>query len=170
MTIATNKSDSKRRSLAKEIAKQWAQIGVVVDVKTYPDDEFFTSTIRRALFPDFALFAWKLPPNTPPRVLFHSKNIPDQNNGYNGQNIGGWRNRTVDQALDGLTVALDQQKRAELYGVISREFVKDIPLLPLYHQQRAMLIPQWLEGVRWGGHNTPSSFTAERWRLKSPVK
>ncbi len=165
ITIETNQGQPRRLALLKALTEQWRQLGVQVISQPENDQTFFGTTIRRADFRDMALFAWVSQPDTPPRVIMHSREIPSQENGYNGQNVTGWRNTSVDRALDSLTFELDPEKRRAHLRLIAELFVQDMPSLPLYFHTATVLAPKWLDGLTWGGHAVPPSLGAERWGM-----
>ena len=51
------------------------------------------------------------------------------------QNESGYSNATVDEALDGARLTYDLAKRQALYTKAGEQYLKDRPLIYLYHQK-----------------------------------
>ncbi|MCH9672755.1 MAG: peptide ABC transporter substrate-binding protein, partial [Gammaproteobacteria bacterium] len=161
MTTAGNRT----RELVEQILQnQWKKIGIEARIRNEPARVFFGQTVRQRKFKAMAMFAWISSPESVPRSTLHSERIPNEANGWSGQNTTGYKSARMDQLLDQIELELDKEKRAKMWIELQRLYVKDLPVLPLYFRANAFIMPKWLSGVRPTGHQYSSSLWVEQWR------
>jgi peptide/nickel transport system substrate-binding protein len=83
----------------------------------------------------------------------------------NGNNLSGYANPQVDSAIGALVVSADPAERARLLVEAAPPLWADMPTLPLYRQQRTLLISKKMYAVtrnptRWG-----AGWNMDRWAL-----
>nr|WP_231639753.1 ABC transporter substrate-binding protein [Mycobacterium sp. Marseille-P9652] len=83
----------------------------------------------------------------------------------NGNNLSGYSNPQVDGAISGLAVSADPGERARLLAEAAPALWADMPTLPLYRQQRTLLLSKKMYAVtknptRWG-----AGWNMDRWAL-----
>jgi peptide/nickel transport system substrate-binding protein len=83
----------------------------------------------------------------------------------NGNNLSGYANPQVDGAIGALAVSDDPAERARLLGDTAPVLWADMPTLPLYRQQRTLLMSKKMYAVgknptRWG-----AGWNMDRWAL-----
>jgi peptide/nickel transport system substrate-binding protein len=83
----------------------------------------------------------------------------------NGNNLSGYANRQVDGIIGALAVAADPAERARLLAEGAPVLWGDVPTLPLYRQQRTLLMSKKMHAVsrnptRWG-----AGWNMDRWAL-----
>ncbi|OBH81678.1 ABC transporter substrate-binding protein [Mycobacterium sp. E2989] len=83
----------------------------------------------------------------------------------NGNNLSGYANPQVDSAIGALAVSADPAERARLLGEAAPVLWGDMPTLPLYRQQRTLLMSKKMYAVtknptRWG-----AGWNMDRWAL-----
>jgi len=83
----------------------------------------------------------------------------------NGNNLSGYTNPQVDNAIGALAVSADAAERARLLTETAPVLWGDMPTLPLYRQQRTLLISKKMYAVsknptRWG-----AGWNMDRWAL-----
>ena len=84
----------------------------------------------------------------------------------NGNNLSGYRNADIDGIIDALAVTVDPAEIARLLAVSTPVLWADLPTLPLYRQQRTVLMSKKIYGVganptRWG-----AGWNMDRWALQ----
>ena len=162
MTTAGNRT----RELIQQVAQgQWRQIGVDTVIRNEPARVFFGETTSRRRFTGLALFAWISSPENVPRSTLHSQEIPNEANGWSGQNYTGYRNPRMDELLGAIEVELDRDKRKLLWEELQRTYAEDLPALPLFFRADAHVWPKWLSGIRPTGHMAPVTLWVEEWRV-----
>ena len=85
----------------------------------------------------------------------------------NGNNLSGYTNPQVDNAISALAVSADAAERARLLTETAPVLWGDMPTLPLYRQQRTLLTSKKMYAVsknptRWG-----AGWNMDRWALYS---
>ncbi|MBS4729375.1 hypothetical protein MSM1_13850 [Mycobacterium sp. SM1] len=83
----------------------------------------------------------------------------------NGNNLSGYSNGQIDRIIGALTVSADAGERARLLAESAPILWADMPTLPLYRQQRTLLMPKKMYAVsanptRWG-----AGWNMDRWVL-----
>src|SRR5262249_13850563 len=81
------------------LQSQWRKIGVDVRLKNEPARVLFGETMRHRRF-DMAMYAWISSPENVPRTTLHSAEIPNEANGYAGQNTPGFKDAEADRLID----------------------------------------------------------------------
>lgn len=85
----------------------------------------------------------------------------------NGNNLSGYSNEQIDGIIGALAVTADPKESARLLGEGSRVLWDGMPTLPLYRQQRMLLVSTKMDAVssnptRWG-----AGWNMDRWALES---
>ncbi|WP_374021864.1 ABC transporter substrate-binding protein [Mycobacterium sp. HNNTM2301] len=83
----------------------------------------------------------------------------------NGNNLSGYSNPQIDSAIGALAVSADPAERVRLLGEAAPVLWGDMPTLPLYRQQRTLLMSKKMYAVsknptRWG-----AGWNMDRWAL-----
>lgn len=165
MSTAGNRS---RELVQQVLQSQWRQIGIDVAIENEPPRVFFGETLSRRRFDGLALFAWISSPENVPRSTLHSQEIPSAENGWSGQNFGGYANPRMDELMDAIEIELDRGRRERLWHELQRIYAQDLPALPLFFRSNPHVWPKWLQGVVPTGHQTPTTMAVERWRAVEP--
>ncbi|MCP5419004.1 MAG: peptide ABC transporter substrate-binding protein [Gammaproteobacteria bacterium] len=161
MTTAGNRS---RELVQQVLQSQWRELGIDVRIRNEPARVFFGQTVTQRQFTGLAMFAWISSPESVPRSTLHSQEIPTVENGWSGQNVGGYRNPEMDKLIDAIEVELDRDKRKALWSKLQHLYAQDLPVIPLFFRAEAYILPPWLEGLRPTGHQFPSTLWVEEWR------
>ncbi len=112
-----------------------------------------------------ALFAWGADPaDIIPLTLYHSEQIPTEENGWAGQNFTRYRNPTVDKLLDEGEATLDPEKRIEISKKIQEIIYDDLPELYLNMHVAVCVIKKGLVGFDFPvSAVTPSTWNVDYW-------
>lgn len=161
MTTAGNRT---RELVEQVVQSQWRELGVDVRIRNEPPRVFFGDTVARRKFTGFAMFAWVSSPESSPRGVLHSEEIPRPGNGWSGNNVAGYENPEADRLTDAIEVELDRERRRVLWAELQTLYAEDLPALPLYFRANAHIRPRWLAGVRPTGHQFSSTLWVEEWR------
>lgn len=161
ITTAGNRT---RELVQQVLQSQWRKLGIDVRIKNQPARVFFGETLTERTYTGLGMYAWISSPESVPRTTLHSAYIPDENNGYSGQNYTGFKNPEIDDLLEQVEVELDPEKRRPLWRRLQEIYIEEIPVIPLYFRANAFILPRWLEGVEPTGHQYPSTLWVENWR------
>lgn len=160
MTTAGNKT---RELVQVYLQEQWKQIGVEVTIKNEPARVYFSETTKKRKFDSLAMYAWVSSPEQNPKSNLTSKNIPNEKNGWSGQNYPGWINKEVDKACEALDVEFNSQKRRELAIQISKAYSEEVPVLPLFYRSDVSVVPPTLKNYVPTGHQFSETGFVESW-------
>ncbi|WP_142848664.1 peptide ABC transporter substrate-binding protein [Telmatospirillum sp. J64-1] len=167
LTFMSTGGNRTRELVQQVLQAQWRQIGVDVRINNEPPRVLFGETLTRRRFPHMVMFAWISSPENVPRTTLHSESIPSEENGWAGQNYGGYANEEMDRLIGEIEVELDREARREKWRRLQHLYAETLPALPLFFRSDAHIMPLWLEGVRPTGHQYPATLWVEEWRVRS---
>jgi peptide/nickel transport system substrate-binding protein len=162
MTTAANKT---RELVEVFLQGEWKKTGIDISIKNEPARVFFGETVRTASYPAMAMYAWTSSPDAPPRSTLHSAEIPSKENGWAGQNSGGWSNKEVDDLLVKIFTEFDFAKRKQMMARIQHLYVEEVPVIPLYYRAELVILPTNLKNMEMTGHQFYSTQRVEDWEL-----
>lgn len=139
-------TDRFRRSIALVMAAQLAEVGIKIDVQPLEWGTFM-GDVKRG---NFQLATLKMTPVVDPDILrlaFHTGSIPEEANGWGGFNRMRYRNPTLDQWLIEGRETSDPERRKEAYARVQQVVARDLPALPLLHEDAIGIVSTRLEGV-----------------------
>ncbi len=138
--------DPGRLAAAREIARQWAVIGVAVDVTQLERAELRQRLRER----DFvlAVHGWaRLGADPDIFELWHSSQADD------GLNYAGLRDDTIDELLTSGRIERDIAARNESYAAFQRRWVELVPSITLYQPLYTFTVSEAVDGL--GFEQTP---------------
>jgi len=163
LPLVTTEGDEFRLRVAHYLVKQWAKIGVRVELELQKNSEFFDETLKKAHFKGFIMYAWLTVPNESPRTMFYSNEIPTVQNGYTGQNAMGWINKSVDEILENYISELDFDTRKKMMLALEAEYLNDVPSIPLYWHPRGSIVPKDMKNYKLSTIEAQSTLTIDNW-------
>lgn len=127
-------------SYAKVIAEGFRKIGFQVELKSYEWGTFY-GDLKQGSF-QLALLRWvgAFDPDIY-RLAFHSLEIPPQ-----GRNRGFYVNKTLDRLVSAGQKEFDQKNRQKIYQEVQEIVSKDLPIIPLWHNQQTAVVKKDIEG------------------------
>jgi len=161
MTTAGNRT---RELVEQVLQSQWRELGIDVRIRNEPARVFFGETVTRRKFPAMAMYAWLSSPARVPRGQLHSTMIPTPENGWAGQNYPGFRSALMDRTLDDVETVCEPAENRHLWHQLQGIYAEELPALPLYFRAEPHIMPKWLRGVRFTGHQYSSTLWIEDWR------
>ncbi|HEV8016679.1 MAG TPA: peptide ABC transporter substrate-binding protein [Stellaceae bacterium] len=162
LELATTSGSRTREMIEQVLQAQWRQIGIDIRLKNQPARVLIGDTASHRKF-QLAMFAWIGAPEEVPRSELGSNEIPSAQNGWGGENFGGYSNAETDRLLDAIEGELDATKRVELWRQLQVLYAEQLPALPLYFRADPFVLPKWLDGVTPTGHDAPSTLWIENW-------
>jgi peptide/nickel transport system substrate-binding protein len=159
MTTAGNHT---RELVEQVLQSQWRRVGVDIAIKNEPARVLFGETMPHRRF-DMGMYAWISAPENVPRSIFYSNEVPDEANGFAGQNDSDFKNAEMDRLIDALEIELDRGKRQALWAEIQNLYATELPSLPLYFRSDVFILPKWLSGIRPTGNQYPTTLWITDW-------
>lgn len=137
-------SDQFRVAVARVIAAQLAQVDVAVEVRPFEFGTFFADVKKGA----FQLASMQTAEIIEPDMYFpyfHSSRIPDVGH---PDDTNRWRyaNPEVDALLEAGRMEGDRRKRIELYALAQALLSRDLPIVPLWHEDNVAVVNRSLDG------------------------
>ena len=161
--LKTTAGDHTRELVEQVLQSEWRQIGVDIRIKNEPARVLFGDSLPHRDF-DMAMYAWISAPDSVPRSIFDSTEIPDAANGYSGQNDTGFKNPEMDRLIEATETELDPAKRKALWAAMQRLYAIQLPSLPLYFRSNVFILPKWLKGVAPTGNQYPTTLWITDWQ------
>ncbi len=148
-------------AIVADLARQWSQLGLQVNVENVPAEEF-----RRRLEDgdfDIALVELSLSPRVDPDpyVFWHQGQYPD------GQNYAGINDRRSSELLERARRDPNGIHRAEYYAEFQQVFASRTLAMPLYYPVYAYAVSARFEGIEIGYLSTPADrfFSLAGWHV-----
>jgi peptide/nickel transport system substrate-binding protein len=138
------------RAAAEYLRREWAKVGVEVDVKIFDQGDLSQNVIRPRKY-DALLFGEVVGRELDLFAFWHSSQRNDP-----GLNIALYANSTADKVLEQLRETGADTERVQLYAKFAAEVTKDIPAIFLYAPDFVYSIPQDIVGADLGFIETPS--------------
>jgi peptide/nickel transport system substrate-binding protein len=164
ITTAGNRS---RELVAEILQAQWRRLGIVVRLKMEPPRIFFGQTVTKRHFAGMAMFAWYSAPESIPRAILRSTEIPSAQNGWAGENYTGYKSPAMDALIDTIEQEPDFNRRRPLWQQMQELYNQDLPAIPLFFKSDAHIWPKQLQGITPTGHADPSPLWVENWSWKA---
>lgn len=135
--------DAIHTQIAEAIQKDWALIGVRIDLQAVPYssllNDFLTPRSFQAVLADINT---SRTPDPDPYLFWH------QSEATGGQNYSQWDNRTASEFLETARIEADFATRTRLYRNFQVVFAKEMPSLPLYYPVYSYGVDVQVQGVQ----------------------
>jgi peptide/nickel transport system substrate-binding protein len=133
-----------RVALAQAMARQLREVGIGIDVRPF-ELATLLHDLRKG---GFQLFTLQLTDVVEPdmlRALLHSSRIPAEESSWSGLNKFRYRDAALDRLLDEAAAESDPEARRRLYVEVQQIVARELPLLPLWHEENMMAYSRALE-------------------------
>ncbi len=130
--------------LAQEIARQWGELGIQVDVEVSGASQFVEGVLLPREF-EAALVNVDPGPDPDPYPFWHSTQALGE-----GRNLAGWADPTVDQLLEDGREASSVAQRAADYRSFQEIFAEEAPAVLLYTPTYQYVVKSDLRGLSPG--------------------
>jgi peptide/nickel transport system substrate-binding protein/oligopeptide transport system substrate-binding protein len=141
----TNEAIVKEHDL---IRRSLDAVGVKAEFRYLTDWPAFSKALSERRLPAF-LYAWFADVPDPDNFLaklFHSRSA---------RNFMSYHNAAVDQLIDDARLAVDPQRRVELYRRAEQLVMDDAPVIPVWHYNYERLFQPWVRNVEVNGFGDP---------------
>jgi peptide/nickel transport system substrate-binding protein len=136
-----------RVALAQVIAAELAEVGIEVELRPLEFATFFADVKKG----NFQLFSMQVPEIAEPDLytnFYHSSRIPTRENPDRGGNRARYRDADVDRLIDEGRGVVDRPRRTAIYGEVQRILARDLPVIPLWHEDNVAVMGRQVEGFR----------------------
>ena len=103
-----------------------------------------------------------------PRSILRSNEIPNQANGWAGENYTGYVNPAMDALIDAIEIEPDFARRKPIWQKMQTLYNEDLPAIPLFFKSDAHIWPKQLKGITPTGHEDQSPLWVENWYWGQP--
>jgi len=166
LTLTTTAGSPLRRAVAERMQADLAAVGLGLEIQELPTAELYSQAgpLYRRTF-QLALFAWIAAPDPRGWERWSCVGVPNEGNGYTGNNFAGWCFFEADQAIRTATTSLDQAARAQAYLRQQQLFTQELPVLPLFQRVDLTMTTPSLAGVQ-PDPTAPFTWNLATWRRK----
>ncbi len=144
-------AEPRRLAAAQEVARQWAVLGVQVEI-----EQVDSATLRQRLRDrDFvlALHGWtRLGPDPDVFELWHSSQAET------GLNYAGLRDDAIDDLLAGARIDQELAARSDNYSTFQQRWIELAPSITLYQSNYTFLATETLGGISFDQSDSPASW------------
>jgi peptide/nickel transport system substrate-binding protein len=166
LRLLTTANTALHQAAADQISADLAAVGVAIEIERLPSDELYSpdGPLFRREF-DLALFAWIATPDPRGWERWSCAGVPNEANGYTGNNFPGWCFFEADQAIRTATTVLGRDERAAAYLRQQQLFTQELPLVPLFQRVSIAVSSPTLSGLALD-ETAPFTWNLARWRRK----
>jgi peptide/nickel transport system substrate-binding protein len=143
-----------------------APLGIAARERAHPESVYFREVVGRRAFPHLAFLGYVFDPWESGRDSWAADRVPRAENGWTGKNWSGYRCALVTDLHARIEATLDEDERADLYERQQARWAEDLPCLPLYRTEQALLLGPGLRGpLQHAGGDALLPWNAEEWRF-----
>jgi peptide/nickel transport system substrate-binding protein len=137
-------SDAFRVSIARLIAAQLGDVGIAVDVRPFEFATFFAD-VKKGAYQLASMQTAELNEPDYYYFYFHSSRVPDARN-PDGGNRWRYRSSELDRLVEHGRREPDRDKRKAIYHDAQHVVWRDLPIIPLWHEDNVVLANKQLDG------------------------
>jgi peptide/nickel transport system substrate-binding protein len=137
-------ADQFRIAVARVIAQQLEDVGIGVDLRSFEFATFFTD-VKQGKFQLASMQSGNIAEPDMMYHFYHSDRIPVPED-WNRGNRWRYRNPEVDRLLIAGRQEPDQAKRKEIYAQLQSIVARDLPIVPLWHEDNVAVLNKSIEG------------------------
>lgn len=162
--LATNAGIKIRERIAQIAQQYWKQIGVDLKIKLAESTTLYGDILENMKF-DMIMFGWVTGSDPDEFTLYHSTQIPTEENGYTGQNYAKYKNPRVDELLELGQRTFARDERIKIYHEIQRIIYDELPMLYVYYYVNVNAAPKNLENWRPAPFTNGLNWNVNEWKL-----
>ena len=137
--------DPSRIAIAKEIARQWALVGVRANIEPIAVGLLTERLAPRHYQAALIDLDFTSSGDPDPYPFWHQTQIEPP-----GQNYAGYDDRHMSEILEAARRTPDQERRKQLYYEYQQLFARDVPSILLYHPTYTYAMDQYVYGANVG--------------------
>jgi peptide/nickel transport system substrate-binding protein len=160
--LVTTAGNQTRLQIAQVIQNQLKAACMDITVKQAPIGVFNGEEMRKRQFNGLSLSSIQFPPSASPAVLLGSANIPNEQNGFTGNNFSGYTNPAMDQILNEVEASLEPARAKATWAKVQQLAMEELPILPMYFYASSWVVPKDMRGLDVARFDQPTNW-AEQW-------
>jgi peptide/nickel transport system substrate-binding protein len=162
MTTAGNKS---REQVQAVIASNWRDVGIDVITKNENSTSFFNTTLQNRKFdgPSAVMYAWIMGPNSNLFSIVNGTQIPNEKNGFTGQNYTGINNEIINTLTEEIHKSMNKKDIYQKLQECQKILTEELPSLPLYTRIDVTSVNKNLKEYKPTGTQTSLTWNIEYW-------
>lgn len=165
LQLAAASGQPETEQLLVLVRQAFLEVGVEVTLDLRPFKVFFGEGARKRRLPHLAFYAWTLDGSSMGGALWRKDKIPAADNGWNGQNLPGWRNDEATALLVEADATLDLEERRRLLRRVQELVREELPAIPMYFRPVVVVHDRRVRGLEPTGTQTPLTWNAANWEL-----
>lgn len=164
---STTAANKQREAVTQVVQQNLKALGIDVTLEYVPAQQFFADdgTVYHRLG-DVMEFAWVGGEDPGGQDLFHSSQIPSEDNNFSGQNIPGWKNDRNDELITKANNSISDKEREPFYAEQQSIWSQEVPQIALFVRPNIAAAKTALSNFRPSNTNTPPTWNAQEWYLK----
>src|SRR5947199_4203588 len=132
LELNTTAGNRVREQVEQIIQQNLKEIGIEITIQNFPARVYFGEITNQRKFKALAMYAWVMSPISDCDQLYTADGIPNDANGWAGQNYPGYKNADMDKTCKAASHEVDEARRNKLLNDSTVIFSRDLPALPLY--------------------------------------
>jgi peptide/nickel transport system substrate-binding protein len=166
---STTAANKQRESVTQIIQQNLKAIGIEVTLDYIPAQQFFADDgpVYHRTYEGVAEFGWIGAADPGGYNLFHSSQIPSEDNNFSGQNIPGWKNARNDELIKKANNSISDKEREPAYAEQQSLWSQEVPQIALFVRPNISAAKLALQNFLPAGTNTtPETWNAQEWFLR----
>lgn len=150
------------KKVAEIIKETWKEIGIKVEIKTYPPQQLLQDVIKERKY-EILLFGENLTMIPEPYYFWHSSQIK-----YPGLNLSLYENKEVDKILEKEVKEMNLKERNKILNELQKKITEEMPAIFLYSPNYLYGIKKQIKGFNGKYILDPSKrfINIENWYIK----
>ena len=142
-----NKANPVLQEAARMFKQDMQAIGIDIELTPLPASQLFAADgpLFQRQF-DLALFAWLAGSDPGGLPLWSCNAVPNEQNGWTGDNFAGWCFRDANRAIRIAVTSLDANEREAAYLLQQQKWTQEVPALPLFQRLSVAIFAPDLKG------------------------
>ncbi|MBL7545035.1 MAG: hypothetical protein JNL11_14555 [Bdellovibrionaceae bacterium] len=157
-----NSENPDREDVAMYLENKWSSLGINVSIKKSLKRVLMGEYLKKGNY-DVAVFGWSQPKLQINLDFFTSQAIPTEANKWIGYNYARWNNLKVDQEMTKADAEFEISGIKKHMDAFQKEFREDLPWLPLYFQDRIVVVPKYLKSFEIFPDWEAETYSIENW-------
>ena len=164
LELNTTAGNRVREQVEQIIQQNLKDIGIEITIQNYPARVYFGEITNQRKYKALAMYAWLQSPISDCADLYTTDSIPNEKNGWSGQNYPGYKNADMDKICKAARSEVDEAKRNKLLNDSAAIFARDLPAIPLYIRVSVSAAKTGLQGYSaLSLSGTYETWNASRW-------
>lgn len=170
LELAAASGQKETERVLQAMQAMWRVVGVDVALDLKPFKVFFGENAKKRKIKQLSFYAWTVDESSMATNLWRADRIPDEQNGWSGQNLPGWKNDEVTRLLTEVDATLDTGARKEKLAIVQRRFREELPALSFWFRRSVVVVSDGVGGMAPTGTLTPTSWNSATWtKTTSPT-